>query len=248
MSRTDDVVDGIKRMILAGELRPGMRLPVEKDLAEHLGVSRGSLREGVRALSILGIVHTRQGDGSYVTALEPGRLLAPMGFVVDLHGGSTARPFHQVRRVLETEAAAQAASTITPEGLAEARAALDDAARLLQDSPVDHDRFIEADVAFHRVVATHCGNPVITALVETLASRTVRERLLRGRRHPDAEARAHADHEAIWRALADHDPERARAHMAAHLLTVEEHLGTPTEHDDEGGADAGSTDAGHDET
>ncbi|WP_418275006.1 FadR/GntR family transcriptional regulator [Isoptericola jiangsuensis] len=157
-------------MILAGELQPGMRLPVEKDLAEHLGVSR-------------------------------------------------------VRRVLETEAAGQTASRITPEGLAEARAVLDDAARILDAEAVDHERFIETDVAFHRVVAGHCGNPVITALVETLASRTVHARLLRGLRHGGTEARAHADHEAIWRALADHDAERARTHMAAHLLTVEEDLG-----------------------
>src|SRR5690606_28107285 len=92
MSRTVEVVDGIKRMILDGELGPGDRLPVEKDLAEALGVSRGSLREGVRALSILGIVDTRQGDGTYVTSLDPGRLLSPMGFVVDLQGDGSALP------------------------------------------------------------------------------------------------------------------------------------------------------------
>jgi DNA-binding FadR family transcriptional regulator len=86
MSRTDDVVNGIKHMILAGKLRPGERLPVERELAEALGVSRGPLREGIRALSILGIVNTRQGDGTYVTSLDVSRLLAPMGFVVDLQG------------------------------------------------------------------------------------------------------------------------------------------------------------------
>lgn len=224
MSRTDEVVDGIKRMILDGELRPGDRLPVENDLAEALGVSRGSLREGVRALSILGIVHTRQGDGTYITSLDPGRLLAPMGFVVDLHGDAGARPFHQVRRVLEAEAVAQAALRITDAGLAEARAVLDAVPALLAEVPVDHERFIEADIAFHRVVSAHCGNPVIAALTETLASRTVRERLLRGQSQAGAEERAHAEHELIWRALADHDPDRARTHMAAHLLGVEEGL------------------------
>jgi DNA-binding FadR family transcriptional regulator len=86
MSRTDDVVNGIKHMILAGKLRPGERLPVERELAEALGVSRGPLREGIRALSILGIVNTRQGDGTYVTSLDVSRLVAPMGFVVDLQG------------------------------------------------------------------------------------------------------------------------------------------------------------------
>ncbi|WP_435738511.1 FadR/GntR family transcriptional regulator [Cellulosimicrobium sp. PMB13] len=224
MSRTDEVVDGIKRMILDGTLGPGDRLPVEKDLAESLGVSRGSLREGVRALSILGVVDTRQGDGTYVTSLDPQRLLAPMGFVVDLQGESSALSFHAVRRVLETEAAALAAARITPGALAEARRVLDGVDDVLAATPVDHERFIEADIAFHRVVAEQAGNPVLAALVESLASRTVRERLWRGLHEDGAEQRTHDEHEAIWRALADRDPERARIRMANHLLGVEESL------------------------
>jgi DNA-binding FadR family transcriptional regulator len=224
MSRTDDVVDGIKRMILAGALRPGDRLPVEKDLAESLGVSRGSLREGIRALSILGVVDTRQGDGTYVTSLDPSRLLAPMGFVVDLQGESSAQPYHHVRRVLESEAAALAATRMTPEGLAEARSVLDGVTDLLGRNPVDHDRFIETDIAFHRVIAAYSGNPVLAALVEALASRTVRARLWRGLHEVGSEERTLAEHEAIWRALAAGDAEGARIRMANHLLGVQESL------------------------
>ena len=76
MSRTDRVVDSITRMILDGELAAGDRLPVEAELAEHLEVSRGSLREGVRALAVLGVLDVRQGDGTYVSSLAPERLLA----------------------------------------------------------------------------------------------------------------------------------------------------------------------------
>ncbi len=224
MSRTDEVVDGIRRMITGGELGPGDRLPVEKDLAERLGVSRGSLREGVRALSILGILDTRQGAGTYVTSLDPSVLLAPLQLVVDLHGETTGRAFHAVRRVLETEAAGLAARRITPEALAEARSVLDDVSGMLTTSPVDHERFMEADVAFHRIVAAQAGNPVLEALVETLAGRTVRGRLWRGRHEPGAEARTAADHEAVWRALAAGDADAARVRMAAHLLDVEQTL------------------------
>ncbi|MBD8079373.1 FadR/GntR family transcriptional regulator [Cellulosimicrobium arenosum] len=234
MSRTDQVVDGIKRMILDRELGPGDRLPVEKELAETLGVSRGSLREGVRALSILGIVDTRQGDGTYVTNLDPGRLLAPMGFVVDLQGDGSARPFHAVRRLLETEAAGLAAARITPEALADARDVLDQVDEILGHAPVDHDRFIETDIAFHRIVAAHTGNPVLTALIESLASRTVRERLWRGLHEEGAEQRTHGEHEAIWRALVAGDADRARIRMANHLLGVEESLpGVPDDAPDD---------------
>jgi DNA-binding FadR family transcriptional regulator len=198
MSRTDEVVDGIRRMILDGRLRPGDRLPVEKDLADTLQVSRGSLREGVRALSILGVVHTRQGDGTYVTSLDPARLLSPMALVLDLQDDGAMPAFHSVRRVLETEAAGLAATRMPDGAVAEARAILDQVTEVLHVAPVDHDRFIEID--------------------------TVRARLWRGLHTEGIEERTHGEHEAIWRALAARDPAAARIRMASHLLGVEDSL------------------------
>ena len=224
MSRTDEVVDGVRRMITGGELGPGDRLPVEKELAERLGVSRGSLREGVRALTVLGVLDTRQGDGTYVTSLDPTRLMTSLQFVADLHGETTARAFHAVRRVLETEAAGLAAQHITPEALAEARAVLDGVADVVAQDPVDHEAFMAADVAFHRIVAAQSGNPVLGALIDALEGRTVRERRWRGRHEAGVETRTVRDHEAVWRAMAAGDAEAARVRMAAHLLDVEESL------------------------
>lgn len=233
MSRTDEVVDGIRRMILDGRLRPGDRLPVEKDLADALQVSRGSLREGVRALSILGVVHTRQGDGTYVTSLDPARLLSPMALVLDLQDDDAMPAFHSVRRVLETEAAGLAASRMPEAALAEARAVLDEVSDVLSGTPVDHDRFIEIDIAFHRVIAAHSGNPVLAALIESFAGRTVRARLWRVLHTEGIEERTHDEHEAIWRALAARDPEAARIRMAAHLLGVEDSLPRPENLDED---------------
>lgn len=224
MSRTDDVVNDIKHMIIEGELRPGERLPVEKELAETLGVSRGSLREGVRALSIMGILNTRQGDGTYVTSLDVTRLLAPMGFMVELQGEGQAKHVHAIRRLLEGEAASLAASRITDEALTEAGALLEEAERILDTSPEAHERVIEIDIAFHRIIAAHTGNPVLIGMIEALASRTVRERLWRSLREDGVDQRTHEEHMAIWRALRARDPESARIRMANHLLGVEESL------------------------
>lgn len=224
MSRTDDVVNGIKHMILEGELRPGERLPVEKELAETLGVSRGSLREGVRALSILGVLNTRQGDGTYVTNLDVARLLAPMGFVVDLQGESRMRHVHAIRRLLECEAARLAATRITGEALTEAEALLDEAERILDKTPEEHERVIEIDIAFHRIIADHTDNPVLVGMIEALAGRTVRDRLWRSLREEGVDQRTHEEHLAILRALQARDAESARVRMANHLLGVEESL------------------------
>ena len=225
MSRSDEVVDGIRRMILDGTVAPGGRLPVEKDLAELLGVSRGSLREGVRALAILGVLETRQGDGTYVTSLGPSVLFAPVGLAVELHGeNGGAGSFHAVRRILETEAAGMAATRLGPETLEQARHALDEATEVLSRAPIDHEQLMGCDIAFHRAIAVGSGNPVLAALVESFASRTVRGRLWRGLSEEGALQRTHAEHGAILAALEARDPERARLRMAVHLLGVEDFM------------------------
>ena len=225
MSRSDEVVDGIRRMILEGTLAPGGRLPVEKDLAGLLGVSRGSLREGVRALAILGVLETRQGDGTYVTSLGPSVLFAPVGLAVELHGeNGGAESFHAVRRILETEAAAMAATRMDADALGHARESLDEATDVLGRNPVDHERLMGCDISFHRAIAVSSGNPVLAALIESLASRTVRGRLWRGLSDEGALLRTHAEHQAILEALHARDPERARLRMAVHLLEVEDFM------------------------
>src|SRR6476619_4359412 len=100
MALTDEAIKRIKSMIVSGELRPGDRLPREADLAERLGLSRSSLREAVRALALIHVLDVRQGDGTYVTSLEPRLLLDAMTFVVDFHRDDTVLAFLEVRRIL----------------------------------------------------------------------------------------------------------------------------------------------------
>ncbi|GAA1578685.1 FadR/GntR family transcriptional regulator [Kribbella sancticallisti] len=223
-SQTDVVVQGIKKLIIDGSLRPGDRLPVEKDLADALGVSRGPLREGVRALSMMGVLETRQGDGTYVTALDPSLLLAPMGFVVDLQDHSGAHDLHAVRRMLETEAAALAATRISAEALAAADELLRRTEAELTAGVPDHEALIDNDIAFHRVIAQASGNPVLAALIEALGGRTTRDRLWRSISQDGADEATHGEHRGILDALAGHDPDRARVRMAAHLFGVEDYL------------------------
>ncbi|HEY4270014.1 MAG TPA: FadR/GntR family transcriptional regulator [Galbitalea sp.] len=224
-SQTDVVLQGVKDMITGGTLGPGSRLPVEKDLAESLGVSRGSLREGVRALCIMGVLETRQGDGTYVTSLDSSLLLAPMAFMVDLQGSEHRHDLHSVRRVLETEAAARAALTITDEQLDEARQILDSVEPLVRTGDErDHEVILDADIAFHHVVAQASNNPALAALIDALANRTSRSRLWLGLHKHDQVQNAHSEHRAILHALAAHQPDRARLMMDHHLLVVEDAL------------------------
>jgi DNA-binding FadR family transcriptional regulator len=224
VARTAEVVEAIKDMILAGNLRAGDRLPAEKDLAAQLGVSRGPLREGVSALSAMGVLDTRQGDGTYVTSLDFGLLMAPLSFVVDLHSAAGARQFLAVRRILECEAAALAALYITADAVTAAELTLAEAAHTLREAPDDHDRFFIADREFHRLVAASAANPVLAGLIESISGRTARARLLRGAIEEGAQRRTIDEHRDILTAIAAHDPDRARLRMAVHLVGVEDFI------------------------
>jgi GntR family transcriptional repressor for pyruvate dehydrogenase complex len=224
-SQTDVVLQGIKQMITAGELGPGSRLPIEKDLAEALGVSRGSLREGVRALSVMGVLETRQGDGTYVTSLDSRLLLAPMGFMVDLQSPEHRHDLHAVRRVLETEAAARAAIYITDDQLERAEEILASVGPLsLEPDNADHESIMEADISFHHIVAQASNNAALAALIDALANRTSRARLWLGLHNHGQVRTAHTEHVAILAALRTHQPDRARLLMAHHLLVVEDYV------------------------
>ncbi|WP_308466471.1 FadR/GntR family transcriptional regulator [Rathayibacter soli] len=222
-SQTDVVVEEIKRMITNGSLKAGSRLPVEKELAVSLGVSRGSLREGVRALCIMGVLETRQGDGTYVTSLEPSLLLAPMSFMVDLHSPDHGPYLQSVRRVLETEAAGLAARFIGDAAITKLGELLTSIEPMVfRSENLDHNAIMEVDIAFHRVIARASENPALEALIEALASRTIRTRMWRAISETGAVQATHAEHRAIQHALAAHDPDAARLRMGTHLLAVEE--------------------------
>src|SRR3954469_24168932 len=125
MALTDEAIDKIKGMIISGELAPGDRLPKEADLAERLGLSRNSLREAVKALSMIRVLDVRQGDGTYVTSLEPDLLLDALSFVVDFHRDDTVLQFLEVRRILEPAATAMAATQMTDSEIKDLRKILD---------------------------------------------------------------------------------------------------------------------------
>jgi len=222
-SQTGVVVDGIKAMITTGTLSAGSRLPVERDLAEQLGVSRGSLREGVRALALMGVLETRQGDGTYVTALDPATLLAPLAVLVDLQHPRGIVDIMVVRRVLEVEAAGRAALRRGDVDLARAEDTLVRMEAMLAQEHVDHTAVMEADSDFHRVVAAASGNAALSAMIEGLASRTVRARTWRAIDEEGAEHRTHAEHRAILLAVATRDPDAARLRMGVHLLGLEQY-------------------------
>jgi DNA-binding FadR family transcriptional regulator len=216
---TDEAIEKIKAMITSGALKAGDRLPREADLAAELGLSRSSLREAVRALSLVNILDVRRGDGTYVTSLDPPLLLEALSFIVDFHRDDTVLEFLRVRRILEPAATAMAAERITEADSEGLRKLLDS----LGPDP-DVDGLIANDLEFHRRIAAASGNTVLCSLLETLWGPTTRARVWRGLTQAGTKKQTLAEHRAILDALAAHEPEVARSWATVHIAGVEQWL------------------------
>jgi GntR family transcriptional regulator, transcriptional repressor for pyruvate dehydrogenase complex len=216
---TEEAIDKIRERIVNGSWGPGDRLPKESELAADLGLSRNSLREAVRALSQLRVLEVRQGDGTYVSSLEPDLLLESTGFVSHLLLGDTEVELYEVRRILEAAAASLAAGRIDT-------GEKEDLARILQRMRQTQtvEDLVEADVAFHAVIAKAAGNAVLASLLASLSTRTMRVRLWHGRAADDALDETREEHRRIYEAIVAGDPELARAAATAHIASGERWL------------------------
>ena len=218
-SVTEHAIDKIRERIVSGAWSAGDRLPKESQLAAELGISRNSLREAVRALSQLRVLEVRQGDGTYVSSLEPGLLLESTGFISHLLLGETEVELYEVRRILEAAAAALAAGRIDAQEKVDLGQSLE---RMRAAQSVEE--LVEADVAFHALIAKAAGNTVLTSLLASLSTRTMRIRLWHGRAADDALEETREEHRRIYEALIAGDPELARATATAHIASGERWL------------------------
>src|SRR6187399_2000035 len=114
---TDQVVAFVRDLIDRGRLRPGDRLPAERELAVQIGVSRPSVRAGLHALAAMGVVRSRHGSGTYIPDGPPALGSEPLSFLAALHG-FTREEMYETRRILEVEAAGLAAERATSDQLA----------------------------------------------------------------------------------------------------------------------------------
>ena len=211
LQSADQVVRHVALLIERGQLRPGDRLPPERELAQELGVSRPTVRAGLHGLAAMGVTESRQGAGTFITGGPPRLGAGPLSFLAALHGFTRDEIF-EARRVLEVGAA----------GLAAERGPNDRLAPMAEEvtgmfaTLGEPQTFLVHDVRFHRAVAAAGGNPVLQALVEMVSSLVYEQRRATVERAHDLKESAEM-HRRIYQAIRDKDPERARAEMSRHL-------------------------------
>ena len=207
----EQVVRHVALLIERGQLGPGDRLAAERELAQELGVSRPTVRAGLHALAAMGVIESRQGAGTFITAGPPRLGAGPLSFLAALHGFTREQIF-EARRVLEVGAAGLAAER----GLADRLAPMAEEVTGMFANLSEPQTFLVHDVRFHRGVAAASGNPVLQALVEMVSSMVYEQRRLTVERAKDLKESAEM-HRRIYQAIRDRDPQRAREEMERHL-------------------------------
>jgi GntR family transcriptional repressor for pyruvate dehydrogenase complex len=208
------VVAHVRQLIDAGSLGPGARLPPERDLARLVGVSRPTVRAGLRTLAALGVVRSRRGSGTYIPDGPPTLGADALSFLAALHKFTVDDVF-EARRILEVGAAGLAAERATPDQLA----TLADEVAGLFASLTERQVFLVHDINFHRSVAAASGNPIVASLVEMVSLLYYERRRATAERAVDRDLRDAADsHRQIYQAVRARDVERARRTMNEHLL------------------------------
>ncbi len=210
------VVGQIVELIRTGNLRPGDRLPSERELVEIFGISRPSLRESMRALSVLGIIESRHGGGAFVTELDAPTMLAPLDFFLSLSQANFDDAFES-RRIIEVEIVRKAATKATRADIVDLNDMITAHAKI-QGDPVG---FRILDSRFHEKLSGIAGNAVLQRVAYGLYNMG-----LDLRRQATAEAgliaQSTKDHGQIAAAIAAHDAHGAAEAMTRHLRHIED--------------------------
>lgn len=214
----EKVIEHIKNEIWQGTLKRGERLPPERELAESLGVSRNSVREAIRTLSLLGFVSSTQGAGNFVTCDIEQNLRESLRMMV-LLGETNYLQISQLRRGLESENARLAAERITPKQAARLR----ELARLMREE-ADPQRASRYDQEFHMLLCEASGNRLIKSLFGAMLS-TINDFIstmyVRIVADPEQAEALHAAHQRLAEALAARDGAAAAQAMNGHFEVVD---------------------------
>ena len=211
----DQIATRLIGLITERQLKPGDRLPPERELASTMGVSRSSLREALRALAMLGVAEMRQGDGTYVSSLEPEKLLRPVGLVLSLSDAGLSELF-EARKLVEPGLAALAAERIDSAAAAELMRCAEASPEALEDA----EAFMWNDIELHGRIARAADNAVLCRLLDSVASMGIASRRRTGRL-AKVRLQSAQDHVEVATAIAAGDAEEARKAMLRHLENVE---------------------------
>jgi GntR family transcriptional regulator, transcriptional repressor for pyruvate dehydrogenase complex len=217
---TAQLIEKIKTLISTGKVAPGAKFPPERELADQFGVNRGSLRQALKVLEIMGVITQRVGDGTYLSTSAESILKQPLEFLILVDDLSHHELF-ETRMIVEPELAARAAERATAEDLAALRRAI----VTLERSQTNRQR-LEADLAFHECIFSASGNRICHLLFKVIHLNVLTSMAqLSTRVSVD---RPLASHRKIYGAIQQKDSVGARRAMLEHIMDAKSLLAPST--------------------
>jgi GntR family transcriptional repressor for pyruvate dehydrogenase complex len=220
---SEEIVSQVKQLISKGELKPGDRIPSERELATMLGVSRPSVREAIMVLEAMGFVESRQGGGTYVKALTEASIMNPLAKLVEKRDPALLRSLAEVRMGLESWSAYLAAQRATDSDIAEIRRLY----KIMEKQAAKGGWSPDVDAEFHYAITSASHNSLQMHVLDSIHSlfhATIQVALMEFYQQEGHVQLLLTHHHDIMEAIAAHDPELARKKMMEHLAMVEEKM------------------------
>lgn len=210
---SSQVAEQIQQLILSRDLKPGDRLPTERELGETFQVSRTVIREAIRTLEARGLVKSQTGSGTYVRAMKGSDVATSLGmFINTQHKPFSLDELMEIRGVLEIEMVRLAAERATEENIGKLQESLENMCQSIDTV----DEFSKWDLEFHLQLADACGNPLFGILLEPLTE-SLFELIWTGTSTPGAAQEACDFHAKILDCVKQRDCKGAVTVMKEHL-------------------------------
>jgi GntR family transcriptional regulator, transcriptional repressor for pyruvate dehydrogenase complex len=217
------IVDYIKENFFNGELKPGEKLPTERELANRFHVSRTSVREALRKLEIKGIIEIKQGSGSFIKASQIHSLGEELSSTIIQTEKKLIYEMLELRQALEVECAFLASRRATSEDLERIRKTLE----MMDQSKNDVELGIQADLNFHINIVLAAHNSIFLQLFQTLSDHmqdTIRVTRRQRLKDPERAQETINEHKEIYLAIAAGDADQARQLMEKHITQIRREL------------------------
>lgn len=219
----EEVSDELYEMIRSGSLKPGEQLDSIQQLAENFQVGRPAIREALSALSSMGLIEIKQGEGTFVKTFDPAIMNHPLSAAL-LMDQDNIKHLLEVRKILESGTAEVAAKKRTEENLIELKDMLFNMDKVSDDEELSD----EADISFHVAVANASQNELLITLMNHV-SELMTEKMRDIRRvalysEEMTLKQLYQQHVRIYDAIVAQDEDGARSAMLFHLQSVEESL------------------------
>jgi len=219
---SEKIIIEIKNLIDSGQITPGSRLPSEREFAGMLGVSRPSLREALKALSVLGIIINKQGEGNFLSENNDPWPIEPLSLFFSLKKGALI-DIIEARKGIEMHAAALASERRTIEDINTIKAIL----KNMRGSLNDYKAFLHHDMDFHLSIGMATKNEIIIDLMEKIQKISVNTRDALWKTADHIEININSDltkHEKLLEFIIAGDAQNASKCIAQHLDELLERL------------------------